>query len=404
MTSDALARRSVAMTCAPERGWPPITWAVWPSTSMSAPMRRSSGTCMKRFSKMVSTMHEVPCARHMSTMNWACMSVGKPGCGAVVTSTARRGRSSRRTRTAVALAADLDAGLAELGDDGLEVFEGGALDEHVAAGGGRGDHVRAGLDAVADDGVIEGVERVGAVDVDDVGAGAVDARAHLVEHAAELLDLGLARAVHEGGAALREGGGHHEVLGAGHRGDVEHDLGAAKATALGDDVAAAELDLGAHRLQALEVLVDRARSDLAAAWQRDLGAAVAGEQRAEHEDARAHLLDELVGGLGPGVAGGLADAHEGASTWTSRPRKRRSAAVVSMSRSLGTLRSRLSPSESKRRAEDRERCVLGAAHRDGAVEPLSPADADSVHGLPFAQSRPEGETPCNEPAPFSRGL
>ena len=50
------------------------------------------------------------------------MSVGKPGCGSVVMSTARSGRSPRRTRTALPFAADLDAGLAELGDDGLEVL------------------------------------------------------------------------------------------------------------------------------------------------------------------------------------------------------------------------------------------------------------------------------------------
>ena len=44
----------------------PRTIAVLPSTSMSAPMRRSSGTCMKRFSKIVSVMTAVPSARASS--------------------------------------------------------------------------------------------------------------------------------------------------------------------------------------------------------------------------------------------------------------------------------------------------------------------------------------------------
>ena len=70
--------------------------------------------------------------------------------------------------------------------------------------------------------------------MDDVGAGAVDGSAHLVEDAAELLDLGLAGAVDQGGAALREGGGHHEVLGARHGRHVKNDLGAAKALAFGE--------------------------------------------------------------------------------------------------------------------------------------------------------------------------
>ena len=47
------ARRSVAITGAPESRSTPRTTAVCPSMSMSAPMRGSSGTCMKRFSKIV---------------------------------------------------------------------------------------------------------------------------------------------------------------------------------------------------------------------------------------------------------------------------------------------------------------------------------------------------------------
>ena len=132
----------------------------------------------------------------------------------------------------VALARDLDARRAHLHGERLEIAELGALDEDVAALDHRGgDHVRAGLDAVGDDRVIERRElaAVGADDVDDVGAGAVHLGAHLVEDAAELLDLGLARAVDERGAALRERRGHHQVLGAGHRRQVEDDLGAAQA-------------------------------------------------------------------------------------------------------------------------------------------------------------------------------
>ncbi len=71
----------------------------------------------------------------------------------------------------------------------------------------------------------------------------VDLRAHLVEHAPELFDLGLSRAVHERRAALSERRGHHEVFGTRHRGQVEADLSApqaaAAARALGDDVARA---------------------------------------------------------------------------------------------------------------------------------------------------------------------
>ena len=53
--------------------------ALAPCTLMRAPMRFNSGTCMKRFSKMVSRMVLVPSAVVIKAMNWACRSVAKPG-------------------------------------------------------------------------------------------------------------------------------------------------------------------------------------------------------------------------------------------------------------------------------------------------------------------------------------
>ncbi len=78
-TRDTEARRSVAITGAPCSARTPRTMAEAPCTLMLAPMRFSSGTCMKRFSKMVSVTMAAPSATAISTMNCACMSVGKPG-------------------------------------------------------------------------------------------------------------------------------------------------------------------------------------------------------------------------------------------------------------------------------------------------------------------------------------
>ncbi len=88
------------MTVAPSSlGTPRIT-AVLPSTSMSAPRRRSSCTCMKRFSKIVSVTVDVPSATQFRVMNCACMSVGNAGYGAVRRPTARgRPRMRRRMRS-----------------------------------------------------------------------------------------------------------------------------------------------------------------------------------------------------------------------------------------------------------------------------------------------------------------
>ena len=52
---------------------------------------------MKRFSNTVSVMVPVPSATAFMAVNWACMSVGKPGCGWVWMSTASGRRPSMLT-------------------------------------------------------------------------------------------------------------------------------------------------------------------------------------------------------------------------------------------------------------------------------------------------------------------
>jgi hypothetical protein len=146
------------------------------------------------------------------------------------------------------------------------------------------------------------MERLLALDGDDVGARALDRRAHLVEHARELFDLGLPSGVGDPGPPAGERRRAHQVLGAGDGRDVEVDVGAAQATGGHHDldVAVIERDLRAHCLQALEVLVDRARADRTASGERHPGAPVARHERAEHEHRCAHLLHELVGRVGLG--------------------------------------------------------------------------------------------------------
>ena len=71
------------------------------------------------------------------------------------------------------------------------------------------------------------------------------------------------------------------------------------------DEPVADVELGAHRGQRREVHVELAVADVVAAGHGDARLAVAGEQRAEHVDRRAHAADVLVGGLGDQVGGGV---------------------------------------------------------------------------------------------------
>ena len=93
-------------------------------------------------------------------------------------------------------------------------------DFDLAAGEGGGDRVGARFEAVGDDLVLAAAQAFDALDLDGVGAGAGDARAHAGEHLGGALDFGLGGGVDDARAAAGGGGGEHEVLRAEHAGVV----------------------------------------------------------------------------------------------------------------------------------------------------------------------------------------
>ena len=298
-------------------------------------------------------------------------------------------RPGASNKDVLGIARDLDAGGAHLDDERLHVRQLRASQRDLAPFRERGgDHVRPRLDAVGDDRVIEGSElsALGSSHVNHVGPGAVDLRPHLVEDAPELFDLRLARAVDERRAALCQGGGHHEVLGSRDRRDVEVDLTGAQPAAdprcLDMHVAALEPDPAAHRFEALEVLVDGPRTDGASPRQRDLCVAESRHERAKYEDARAHLLDELVRRFGPNArARGDLDHRRGnLHVATEKPQQGRGRIDVAETRDVaqptGAVRE-------ERRAQDGKRSVLGSADLNGAAKRPARADPDGVHAPRF---------------------
>ena len=77
---------------------------------------------MKRFSKMVSVMTEVPAACVSNAIICACRSVGKPGYGQRA-QLDRPERRAARNPQSVGDRLDLDARLAQLGDDRVEMLD-----------------------------------------------------------------------------------------------------------------------------------------------------------------------------------------------------------------------------------------------------------------------------------------
>ena len=129
----------------------------------------------------------------------------------------------------------------------------------------------------------------------------------------------------------------------------------------GDHVAVLDADLGAQRLEALQVLIDRPRADRAAARQRHLGATVARDQRARaRARSRASAARARTAPRADRRQRSRRRAPRGLSTVTSRPeepeQRRRGVDVAQP----GTLRSRLSPSESS------------VAHRIGSAAFFAP--------------------------------
>ena len=76
--------------------------------------------------------------------------------------------------------------------------------------------------------------------------------------------------------------------------EVERDLGAVQTIGERLEVAVAELERGAHRLQPRHVHVDRPGTEVVATRQREAHVPAAREQRAEHVDRRPDPFDQLI--------------------------------------------------------------------------------------------------------------
>ena len=115
------------------------------------------------------------------------------------------------------------------------------------------------------------------------------------------------------------------------------------------DVAAFDVDLRAHGLQARDVDVHRACADGAAAGQRHVGLAEARQQRPEHQDGRAHGLHQLVGReTFPRRGRPSISICIFSSMVTDTPMRPNNSIMVVTSCRCGTLRMVTGPSASKR--------------------------------------------------------
>ena len=225
-------------------------------------------------------------------------SVAKPGNGSVATSTARQPLVGSRPDP-VGRGRHLEAHLAELHRDELEVLEPRALDRDLAAGDATRHEQRAGLDAVAHD---LAVDRRRATRRPRSRSSTSRRRARLapmrLSMAASSVISGSRAAFSMTVLTLGEHRRGEQVLGRADAREVEHDPRARRAASTRASMNPCTTSSSAPiASRPAEVHVELAAADVVAARHRDPRLAAAREQRAEHVDRRAHPRDELVGRL-----------------------------------------------------------------------------------------------------------
>ena len=200
--------------------------------------------------------------------------------------------------------------LHQLGADAVHVLGDDVLQQELSAGGGHRRHVGAGLDLVGDDAVGTAAETLHAADLDGVGAGALDVRAHGVQEVGQIHDVRLLGGVFDGGDAVSQCSGHHDVHGGAHGDNVQIHRRAGETAVLGGGVDEAALhgDVSSHGGEALDVLVDGADTEVAAAGHGHSRLSEAAQQSAQQVVAGADAAGQIVGRAGT-VDGVAVDLH-----------------------------------------------------------------------------------------------
>ena len=279
----------------------------------------------------------------------------------------------------IALGGDVAAGIHQLVDDGIEIGGRSLRQTHIAAGGSGSTQVGTGLDAIRHDAVVGTGQALDATDADDVSTGAGNLGAHSHQAVGQIDHFRLARGVFDDRFAFGQYRGHHQVFGTGHGDHVGADACALQAFGLGVHIAGLDGHFGTHRLQALDVLIDRAGANGATAGQRHAGFTAAGDQRAQHKDRGAHGLDQVIrrqrivhAAAVEHEAGRAIQRHSDAHL---RQQAQHGRDVVQV-RQVGQVQ-RLGGQQ--RGAKDRQRGILGAGDGHFAIERRTAGDDQLIH-------------------------
>ena len=190
------------------------------------------------------------------------------------------------------------AGLTQLVDQCVLVVSSGMAQHHVATGCSDCAQEGARFNSVGHYLVGAAVQTLNALNANAARAVAFNFCPHFDKHFSQVTNLGFLGGVFQNRFAFCKGRRHQKVFCARYRHHVGGDAATLQARLtlwqLGNHVAVLDHNLSAHGLEALDVLINRARANRATAWQRYGGLAKAGQKRAECQHRRAHGFNQLV--------------------------------------------------------------------------------------------------------------
>ena len=196
----------------------------------------------------------------------------------------------------------LHASIAQLVDNGIEMLGAPALQHHIAARSGHSAQESAAFNAVGHHGVLAAVELFYPFNGDAAGAVPSNFRSHFDKHFCQIGNFRLLRGVFKHGYAIGQGSSHQEVFSASHSHHVGGDFCAFQTLLpsgqAGMDVAVADFNHSAHGLQTFDVLLNRARTNGAATWQRNFCLPETRQQRPQRQNGSAHGFYQLIRGFG----------------------------------------------------------------------------------------------------------
>ncbi|MPN16919.1 hypothetical protein SDC9_164267 [bioreactor metagenome] len=236
------------------------------------------------------------------------------------------------------------------------------------------------------------VQTLDTTDADHVGPRPGNPRPHRHQAVRQVDNLRFSCSILDDRLAICQTGRHHEVLGTGHGHHVGKQPGTLETWHPGVDVAMLDRNLGPHRLQPLDVLINRPGADRTSPRQTDTRLATTCHQRAQHEDGRTHGLDHFIRCDRVVQPGRI--KHDGIAVTLDSdphlPQQGKQGADVLEPRNVGKGDGL---GTQQRCAQDGQGGILGAGNCNLTIQPATAFDQKLVHMTPLRDQARCGPPP-----------